>query len=152
MQLSPNFTLEEFLVSQTAARHGIDMTPPQEVIDNLRRLCEKVLQPLRERAGSPVIISSGYRPRVLNDIIGGSKTSAHPFGRAADVRVIDMTPLETCELIVDMGLEFDQLIHEFGRWVHVGISDEPRSELLTAVNEDGRTRYIRGLVDVPSPA
>jgi zinc D-Ala-D-Ala carboxypeptidase len=144
--LTDNFWLDEFLVSQTAARHGIDMTPPQSVIDNLKHLCVTVLQPLRNEVGESIRISSGYRPPELNSIINGSKTSAHRFGRAADFTVKGLTPFETVDLIVDMDLVYDQVIHEFGQWVHVGIAEIPRQEILTATRENGETRYLRGLV------
>ena len=118
MRLSKNFTLDEFLVSQTATRQGIDMTPSEHVIENLQRLVTSCLQPLRNETG-PIFISSGFRPPALNDAIGGSKTSAHMRGDASDLKVINQTPYETCELIVALGLPFDQVIHEFGRWVHL---------------------------------
>ena len=148
MMLTDNFSLGEFLVSQTAARHGIDMTPPQSVIDNLRHLCVTVLQPLRGELGDPIRISSGYRPPELNDIIGGSKTSAHRFGRAADFNVKGYTPYEVVDYIVRSDFVFDQVINEFGKWIHVGIAEIPRGEVLTATREDGETRYLRGLREV----
>ncbi|MDJ0952556.1 MAG: D-Ala-D-Ala carboxypeptidase family metallohydrolase [Acidimicrobiia bacterium] len=145
--ISKNFSLDEFLVSQTATRHGIDMTPPPEIENNIKRLVIDVMQPLRDIAG-PLLISSGYRPEDLNSLIGGSKTSAHRFGCAADFRSNLMTPLDLCELIVDLNLPFDQVIHEFGRWVHVGIrwDDQPiRKQTLTAYKEGTKTRYLNGL-------
>lgn len=148
MKLTDNFSLHEFLLSQTAVRHNISMDPPIDVIDNLRRLCVDILQPLRDTTGKPVSISSGYRPPELNERIGGSTTSAHMFGRAADFIVHGMTPLEAAQTIRDMELPYDQLIHEFGRWVHVGISpeeDDVRAQLLTAYKKDGATRYDLGL-------
>lgn len=148
MRLTENFSLEEFLVSQTAARHDINMDPPIEVIDNLRRLCVDILQPLRDTTGRPISVSSGYRPPQLNELIGGSTTSAHPFGRAADFKVHGITPLEAAQIIRDMELPYDQVIHEFGKWVHVGISpeeDNARLQELTAYRKDGRTRYDLGL-------
>jgi len=143
--LTENFSLDEFLISQTAVRHGIDMTPPQIVIDNLKLLCVTVLQPLRNETGEAIRISSGYRPQALNDIINGSKTSGHRFGRCADFTMQYLTPYEVCDLIIGMDLVFDQLIHEFSAWVHVGIAEIPRDEILTAVRENGETRYLRGL-------
>ena len=150
MMLTENFDLKEFLFSQTAARIGIDMSPPQSVIDNLKHLCVTVLQPLRSELGESVRISSGYRPPELNTIINGSKTSAHRFGRAADFNIDGLSPYEVCELIIDMDLVYDQCILEFppGGWVHIGISEIPRSEVLTAVREYGETRYLRGLHEV----
>jgi len=148
MRLSEHFDLEEFLFSQTAIRNGIDMTPSEDIIKNLKRLCETVLEPLRVYVDSPIRISSGYRPPVLNDLIGGSKTSAHRFGRAADFTVIGQTPFETVQSVLALNPVFDQVIHEFGRWVHVGIAELPRYEVLTAIRENGVTRYIRGLSEV----
>lgn len=146
VQITKNFRLHEFLRSQTAARHGIDMTPPQYIQDNLRLLCVMVLQPLRDQLGESVTITSGYRPPLLNEIIGGSPTSAHMDGRAADICVISKSPLEVAQLCEDMELPYDQLIHEFGEWVHVSVAGDPRRELLTAYRSNGRTRYVRGLV------
>ena len=145
MKLSANFSLEEFLVSQTAERHGLDLTPPPEVIENLRRLCESCLQPLRAAVKRPIFISSGYRSPELNSLIGGSKTSAHMQGNAADLRVGGANPFDTCELIVEMGLPYDQVINEFGRWVHLGVADVLRGEELTAYHRDGKTRYVFGI-------
>jgi len=148
MKLTDNFSLYEFLRSQTAARHGITMDPPIEVIDNLRRLCVDILQPLRNAMGLSITISSGYRPPELNRLIGGSTTSAHPYGRAADIVVNGLTPLEVSELIRELGLPYDQVIHEFGQWVHVGISreeDNVRSQELTAYRDDKGVHYDLGL-------
>ena len=144
-QISENFTLDEFLISQTAERHGISMTPTRQVAINIRRLVETCLQPLREALDTPIVISSGYRPQELNTLIGGSDTSAHMMGRAADFRAIGMSPYEVCEKVVELDLPFDQVIHEFGRWVHLGIAQHNRKEALTAYRADGRTRYVNGL-------
>lgn len=145
MRLSKNFTLEEFTRSQTAERHGIDMQPPELIVDNIRKLVQGCLQPLRDEAG-PMYISSGYRPLELNTRIGGSKTSAHVQGNAADFTVTGMNPFDVCELILTMNLPFDQVIHEFGRWVHLGVADVLRGEQLTAYRKDGKVRYVTGIV------
>lgn len=146
MRLSKNFVLEEFLVSQTAERHGIDMTPPPEVIENLQVLVHSCMQPLRDDVGSPIFISSGWRPLELNIMIGGSTSSEHVNGNAVDFIVVRQTPFDTCELIVAMDLPFDQVILEFFRWVHLGIRDTLRSQKLTAHHKDGRTIYTPGIV------
>ena len=145
MRLSKNFTLDEFARSQTAERHSIDMSPSQEVIDNIRRLVTACLQPLRDESG-PIYISSGYRPLELNTRIGGSKTSAHVKGNAVDFSVTNMTPYDVCELVVAMELPFDQIIHEFGRWTHMGVADILRGEKLTAYRKDGKVRYTHGII------
>jgi hypothetical protein len=154
---SPYFTLDEFLVSQTAIRHGIDMTPPPEVEANIERLIKEILHPLREALDSPIMINSGYRPEDLNSLIGGSKTSAHRFGCAADVRSNRASALDLCNLVVELDLLFDQVIHEFGSWMHVGIRWDdrpPRKQTLTAYrNFNGKTAYQGGLYrieDIPN--
>jgi len=149
MRLSKNFTLEEFTRSQTAERFGIDMQPPELIVDNIRRLVQGCLQPLRDEAG-PMYISSGYRPLELNTRIGGSKTSAHVRGNAADFTVTGMSPYDTCELILTMNLPFDQVILEFppNGWTHLGVADILRGEKLTAYKKDGKTRYINGILRI----
>ena len=146
MRLSKNFQLEEFLVSGTAERDGIDMTPGDVVTENLQRLVTDGLQPLRDELGRGIYISSGFRPLELNKLIGGSKTSEHIYGNAADFKVMGQSPFETCELIVAMGLPFDQIIHEFGKWVHWGMRDTLRSQQLTAHRHEGKTRYVPGII------
>jgi len=149
-KLSKNFTLEEFLRSQTATRHGIDMTPPPDVLENLQRLVDTGLQPLREHVGAAVNISSGFRPVDLNSLIGGSSTSQHVNGNAVDFTITGWQPFETSELIVELGLPFDQIIHEFGAWVHWGMADILRSEKLTAYKDARhKTRYTTGLHRIP---
>jgi len=127
------------------------MDPPIEVVDNLRRLCVDILQPYRDVIGVPITITSGYRPPKLNEMIGGSTTSAHMDGRAADFYVAGKSPFEVAEAIRDMDLPYDQLIHEFGRWVHVGISreeDDIRQQDLTAMLGDKGTMYVSGIRSV----
>lgn len=146
MRLSKNFTLDEFLLSGVAERFGIDMTPPPEIIENIQKLVDTNLQPLRDDVLSPILITSGYRPLELNTRIGGSKTSAHVEGKAVDFTVVRQRPIDTCKLIVAMNLPFDQVIHEFGKWVHLGIADILRGEQLTAYKKDGLTAYVNGIV------
>lgn len=143
--LSNNFNLKEFLRSQTAERRGIDMTPSMNVRDNLRDLCQKILQPLRDHIKKPISITSGYRPKELNRIIGSSDTSQHVKGEAADFVVHGLTPYEVCEMIDKSMLPFDQCINEFNKWVHVSISDNPRKQMLTAYREGGKVKYKAGL-------
>lgn len=149
MQLSENFFLGEFLISQTATRHQIDMTPPTEVRQNIVRLVETILQPLRIELGHAIIITSGFRPDGLNRLIGGSKTSAHRFGCAVDFHSNRMSALDLSKLIVEMDLLYDQVIHEFGAWVHAGIrwdDQDIRKEELTAYkNSINKTVYVSGL-------
>ena len=86
--LSPHFCLDEFTKSSTAIKHGIQNTPPQEAVENLRRLCANTLEPLREEIGLPVVITSGFRTKALNDLLAhSSERSQHMQGQAADFYV-----------------------------------------------------------------
>lgn len=139
IQLSNNFYLDEFTRSSTAARHAIriDVEPDSEVFHNIRRLCRDVLQPLRDQLGS-VHITSGYRPPEVNRLVGGSNRSMHRLGLAADIVVTGHTPYEVCSWLANSRLQFDQCIHEFGRWTHIGIVEAeqiPRRQLLTAIKQ-----------------
>ena len=146
MKLTEHFELAEFLVSETAARRGIGNEPTPEVIENLRRLCQLVLQPLRIKLGRPVVITSGYRSPVLNRAVGGSPTSHHMQGRAADLIVPGMTPLVVCRAAHQLRLPCVQIIHEFGRWAHLAVAlPDERTQLLTAKLVQGKTRYEPGL-------
>ena len=83
--LSPHFELREFTESATARKHGITNIPPPEAVVNLRCLCEGCLEPLREALQLPVVITSGFRTKALNDMVGhSSKRSQHMLGQAAD--------------------------------------------------------------------
>lgn len=146
MQLSLHFELSELVVSEIASRRGIANEPTAEVIENLRRLCQTVLEPLRMKLGSPVVITSGYRCAALNSAVGGSANSHHVLGRAADIVVPGMTPLAVCQIAQQMKLPCAQIIHEFGRWAHLSVGQAGVApELLTATLVAGKTRYTRGL-------
>ena len=105
IQLSPNFYLHEFTRSQAAARHGIDISvaPDSEEFSHLKYLCSVALQPARDALG-PIFISSGYRPKELNRAIGGSATSAHVHGCAADISVVGHSPLEVAQWFAESGI------------------------------------------------
>ncbi len=137
MKLSPNFSLEEMLESQTARRKGIaeQFTPPPEVVTNLKALCKNILQPLRDTLGGPIKISSGYRCPRLNKAIGGAKNSQHMAGEAADIQGIGMTNKQLFNKIKQLGLPFDQMIWEFGNdqnpaWVHVSFGPRNRRQII----------------------
>lgn len=140
-----HFSFAEFEQSATAKAHGIDMTAPPAVRRNLQALVDNVLDPLRERIGKPIRVSSGYRPPALNRLVGGAQTSQHSNGEAADISVTGMTPRQLCEAIVAAGLPFDQLIEEFGQWTHVSFGPRNRRQVLTARKVNGRTTYLAGL-------
>ena len=123
-KLSEHFSLGEFVRSYTAQRMSIDNTPDAEVIENLRNLCTKVLEPLREHLGQPVVITSGFRSKRLNETVGGVKNSQHLRGEAADLMVEgEKQARDWIRWMMDF-LEFDQLILEKkGKkvWVHVSL-------------------------------
>lgn len=143
-KLSDHFTLAEMIASQEATRRGIDNTPTQDIIENLVMLCRGTLEPVRGLLARPIFVSSGYRCKELNEAIGGALMSDHQTGLAADFACHSYgTPLEVCKAIAKSGILFGQLIHEFGRWVH--ISHGTKRELLTATKRAGKTVYLRGL-------
>lgn len=146
MRLSPNFTLAELTASQAAARLGLPNDPTPQVTAELRRLCELVLQPLRDELGVPIVVSSGYRSPLVNQAVGGAAASDHMVGRAADIIVPGMTVVQVCRRIAVMGLPFRQLIDEFAAWVHVSIPEagvEPARQQLSARRAaNGRTVYV----------
>jgi hypothetical protein len=120
MNLTENFTLEEMIVSQTAARRGIDNTPSESVEENLRMLCITVLEPLRTIVRKPIIVTSGYRSPQLNAAVGGRPNSQHTTGNAADIIVPGIPTLEVCRTIARY-LNYDQCINECGAWCHVSV-------------------------------
>jgi hypothetical protein len=126
-QLSKNFYLHEFIKSDTATRLGIDNTPPQDVIDNLKYLCENLLQPIRDIVGA-VTVNSGYRSPALNKAVNGAKNSQHLTGQAVDFEAVNYSNIELGKIIEQSGLIFDQLIYEFVKktdpragWIHVSL-------------------------------
>jgi len=147
--LSAHFNLREFVSSQTAARLGREIIPPPDVLANLHRLCQQLLEPIRVKLARPIIITSGYRPKWLNQAIGGSLTSAHMTGNAADVKVVGMSPWTFCRWVQQHapgeGWPIDQCIQEFGQWTHLGTALAPRGQYLTAKHVDGRTTYLQGI-------
>ena len=135
MRLSPNFTLSEFLFSETAARKGIDNTPTDEIVTNLKRLAER-LEMVRDVFNVPIIITSGYRSPQLNEAVGGVPASAHITGCAADFIIPTVgSPLHIATRITKYpDIVFDQLINEYDSWVHMGIEaegEEPRRQTMT---------------------
>lgn len=145
MQLSPNFSLSELVYSETAEMSGIDNTPPPEIVENLRRLAAG-LEAVRALLGAPLEISSGFRCAALNEAVGGSSTSQHVQGLAADFACPAFgSPLEIARAIRQSGIQFDQCILEYGRWVHLSFSDAPRGRILTIYDEE--KGYLAGLWD-----
>lgn len=135
--LTEHFTLQEFTRSDTAAKYGIDNTVPSKYIPRLEQLCKTILEPLRQFAGQPIVISSGFRSPVLNLKVGGVPSSQHTLGEAADIRIpktahtdwddnLAHTDMDIANRWFDWlrcHVDFDQLILETenGRdyWIHV---------------------------------
>jgi uncharacterized protein YcbK (DUF882 family) len=140
------FTLAEMIKSATAQRKGIKNDPSIQVCKSLTALIEKVLDPLREAYGKPIIVTSGYRCDKLNKLVGGAASSQHVKGEAADIRSVQDTPEENkklYDLIIKLKLPFDQLINEYGYdWVHVSYGPRHRRMKLRAVKKNGRTQYL----------
>ena len=142
-KLGQYFTLEELTQSQTATRRGIDNTPDERVINELGWLVKFILDPLRVITKSPITISSGYRSPELNRAIGGSKTSQHCLGQAADINSTVLGTERLFNLIKNSNLPFDQLINE-GTWVHVSYGYRNRREVLVATFDKGKVTYSPG--------
>jgi len=153
MNLTANFTLSEMVKSETALRHDMDNTPGEAGIAALRLLCEKILQPVREHYGKGVKVNSGFRHPEVNAKVGGSKTSDHCKGQAADIEIPGIPNADLAIWIMD-NLEYTQLILEFytpgvpdSGWVHVSYDPANlKKQNLTATKKDGKTVYLPGLV------
>ena len=151
MKLSKNLSLNEVTKSDTALRRGIDNTPTEEHIENLKYVAEKVFQPIREHFGVPIYISSGYRSKALNEAIGGSKTSFHSHGMALDLDQDGKNKgVSNADVFyyIKNNLPFTELIWEFGNetnpnWVHVAIAPgrENEKNIKIAQKVNNRTTY-----------
>lgn len=141
MNLSPHFTLAELTISQEATRSGLSNTPNALQTEALALLCTNILEPLRARVRKPIIVSSGFRSVSVNRRIGGSSTSQHTKGQAADFTIPGMTVSEVVSLILKMGFPVDQLINEGNAWVHVSYSDKHRRQVLLATFKNGKAEY-----------
>ncbi|UFS56925.1 D-Ala-D-Ala carboxypeptidase family metallohydrolase [Comamonadaceae bacterium M7527] len=152
-KLTRNFSLEEMTKSETALRHGLDNTPSPEIVACMTELAGKVLQPVRDHFGMAVHVNSGYRSVEVNAKVGGSPTSEHCKGMAADIEIPGLPNHELAEWIAEH-LKFTQLILEFytpgvpdSGWVHVSFDpDNLKCQKLTAMRDNGRTVYRNGLV------
>ena len=153
MKLSKNLWLSEVIKSNTATRRGIDNSPTDLHIANLKYLAEKIFQPIREHFGCPIFVSSGYRSKALNEAIGGSQRSFHSHGMALDLdmdnKASKISNTDVFNFIKDK-LEYTELIWEFGDedkpdWVHVAIAKgrENEKNAKVAYREDGKAKYMK---------
>ena len=155
--LSPHFKLSEFVVSETASRHGIDNTPPEEAVENLRRLCQGTLEPLREALQLPVVITSGFRTKALNDRLAhSSERSQHMEGCAADFYVSSAGSIVQGSkvqgrrellikafrlIITSPEIDYDQLIL-YPNFIHVSyVSKERNRHNILKARSNGKLGY-----------
>lgn len=170
VKITKNFTLDELIYSKTAEEIGCESLPSYQEIANLCRLTNLVLQPVRRKLNRVIKVNSGWRSVIVNDEIGGSKTSAHLDGAAADVRspgkvgIIhnDKHYTVTSNFAIFYYCLFnphiDQVIHEYGEygnpaWVHIGITksplDQPRRHCMRAVANQGYIHiYEKEILDM----
>lgn len=143
IRLSENFYLSEFVTSQIAERFGYVNEPNESQISNLKLLCGNVLQPLRHKLRLPIFISSGFRSFNVNAAAGGRYNSQHLEGKAADITVPDLYLAEVFD-ILQTDFQFDQLIFEFGKWIHVSWNGEiNRNDVMVSRKVYGKTVYER---------
>ena len=146
MKLSKNFSRAEIEHSNTAKRLGISNEMSDKHLENMQRVIDNLIQPMRDAIG-PIRISSGYRSPKLNKAIGGSSRSQHCKGEALDLQFWKegkMNNKVIYDWVIDSGIEFDQMINEFDyAWIHISLkSKENRKEILEAYkNEKGKTKY-----------
>jgi zinc D-Ala-D-Ala carboxypeptidase len=153
MKLSANFSLAEMTKSDTALRLDMENTPGDDEIANMTALCDNVLQKVRDHYGMGVKVNSGFRHPDVNAAVGGSKTSDHCKGMAADIEIPGVANADLAQWIVD-NCEFRQVILEFytpgipdSGWVHVSYNpDDNKKQVLTAMKENGKTVYKVGLI------
>ena len=147
-RLQQHFWLSEFLRSDTALRRGIDNVPKAGELANIRNVLAPGMVRVRNLLRTPVLITSGYRSEALNAAVGGSKSSQHLQGLAADFISPDFgTPRKIAQMLMERSTEirFDQLIWE-GQWVHISFGPgAPRGEVLTAHFFAGGVSYTKGL-------
>lgn len=152
-QLTRNFSLHELTKSETALRYDMDNSPGADEIANLTELAGKVLQPIRDHYQKGVKVNSGFRHPDVNAKVGGSRTSDHCRGMAADIEIPGVANAELAQWVKD-NLEFTQLILEFyspgipdSGWVHVSYDPKNlKKQVMTAAKQGGKTVYLPGLV------
>ena len=151
MQLSKNFSLAEMTKSQTAIRMGLANNPSEGEVENLRLLCERVLQPVRDHFNHTVTISSGFRNEILSQKIGSSRTSQHCAGEAADFEIFGTPNNEVSDWIKE-NLMWDQLILEYWEpgepnsgWIHVAYNPDQEENIKENLKayKDGRQDFLQ---------
>lgn len=140
MNLSSHFTLEEATSSVTAELQGIKNSPPAKILENMKKAAEQ-LEKVRAKTG-PIIINSWFRCPALNKSVGGAFNSAHMTGWAIDMHSPSLSVYDLGALVISMGIDFDQIIHEYGQWVHISFDPMNRKQILTKFEGPYRTGWL----------
>ncbi len=117
-----NFKISELIHSDIAVQNNINNMPDINSLDNMLNLIFYCLQPIRNLIKKPMIITSGYRNEAVNRLVKGKLNSQHLKGEAADFKISGMTSKEIISIIKKSNIEYDQLINEYDRWVHISYS------------------------------
>lgn len=137
-KITKNFTYDELIYSATANRMGIDNTPSKDEKESLIKLAKEILQPIRDKWGGPIVVTSGYRCEAVNRAVGGAKTSQHRLGQAADIKIGSKAQnkalFNLIQKMIKIGdIRVGQLIDEYGySWIHVSLPREnkPNNQIL----------------------
>jgi zinc D-Ala-D-Ala carboxypeptidase len=140
MQLTPHFSLQEFTLSSTAFALGIENTPTPTHLAHMHLLAQR-MEDVRALFDRLIEITSGYRNPQVNAAVGGVPESAHALGLAADFHVHGIADLEAAEVIRDSALQFDQLIYEKNRCVHLSVNPQLRRQVLRQPGGPGSPVY-----------
>ena len=136
MNLSEHFTLEEATYSETAVRLGIDNMPSEEQLANMVQSAQG-MEAVRALTGS-LRVNSWLRLPAVNVAVGGSQISSHMDGWAIDCSSAKLTPYEICKLVEASDIKYDQMIHEFGRWMHISFAPAMRMQKLTIYKPENK--------------
>ncbi len=117
-----NFSFSELINSEIAKKNKINNIPDISSMDNILNLIVFCLQPIRNLINKPMIVTSGFRCENVNKIVGGSSNSQHKTGQAVDFIIKDMIPSAIIDIILNSNIEFDQLINEYNKWVHISFN------------------------------
>lgn len=144
MQLSDNFTLEEATFSDTAVRLGINNQPNPEQLENMK-ITAQGMETIRKLLGKPIRVNSWLRLPALNQAIGGALKSSHMDGWAVDFTCPAFgDPYTVAKALKESDIQVDQVIHEYGRWVHVSFAPEMRGQFLTIFKP--QNKYVSGVL------
>jgi putative chitinase len=144
MQLSENFTLEEATFSETAVRLDINNQPSPEQLENMK-ITAQGMESIRKLLGKPIRVNSWLRLPEVNVAVGGSRQSSHMDGWAVDFTCAGFgDPYAVAKAIEASGIKYSQLIHEFGRWVHISFAPDMKQQSLTIFKP--QNKYVAGIL------